>query len=283
MIKLMYITNNAEIAKIVEDAGVERIFVDMEYIGKGERQGGMNTVQNHHTVEDLKKIREVIKKAEIIVRCNPIHTKTPYYESSKEEIDAIIANGADLIMLPYFKTAEEVKQFVEIVGGRIKTVPLLETPEAVSVIDDILEIEGIDEIFIGLNDLSLGYGMKFMFEPLADGTVDMLCKKFREKGLPYGFGGIASLGKGLLHSENVIEEHYRLGSTCAILSRSFCNVNEIQSLDEVKIIFAEGLEKIRNFEKKCEAGEFDFASNKEFVKRKVEEIEKEIEKKEKKG
>ncbi len=186
-------------------------------------------------------------------------------------------------MLPYFKTAEEVRQFVEIVGGRVKTVPLLETPEAVSVIDEILAIEGIDEIFIGLNDLSLGYGMKFMFEPLANGTVDRLCKKFKEKGLPYGFGGIASLGKGLLHSENVIEEHYRLGSTCAILSRSFCNVNEIQSLDEVKRIFAEGLEKIRDFEKKCEVGEFDFVSNKEFVKRKVEEIEKEIEKKENKG
>ena len=31
MIKLMYITNNASIAKIVENAGVERIFVDMEH------------------------------------------------------------------------------------------------------------------------------------------------------------------------------------------------------------------------------------------------------------
>lgn len=283
MIKLMYITKDKDIAKIVENAGVERVFIDMEYIGKDLRQGGMNTVQNHHTIENVKEIKGVLSKAELLVRCNPIHDATDEYVSSKDEIDAIVESGADIIMLPYFKTVEEVRTFISLVGGRVKTVPLLETPEAVSVIDDILEIEGIDEIFIGLNDLSLGYGMKFMFEPLADGKVDMLCKKFREKGLPYGFGGIASLGKGLLHSENVIEEHYRLGSTCAILSRSFCNVNEIQSLDEVKRIFAEGLEKIRNFEKKCEAGEFDFASNKEFVRQKVEEIEKAIEKKDKKG
>lgn len=35
---------------------------------------------------------------------------------------------------------------------------LLETPEAVSVVDDILKLKGIDEMFVGLNDLSLGYG-----------------------------------------------------------------------------------------------------------------------------
>ena len=29
-LKLMYITNKPEVARIVEDAGVDRIFVDME-------------------------------------------------------------------------------------------------------------------------------------------------------------------------------------------------------------------------------------------------------------
>lgn len=58
---------------------------------------------------------------------------------------------------------------------------LLETPEAVEIIDEILQLKGIDYIHIGLNDLSLGYGMKFMFQLLADGTVERLCTKFREK------------------------------------------------------------------------------------------------------
>lgn len=51
-LKLMYITNDPKVAKIAEANGVDRIFVDMEYIGKDERQGGMNTVQNHHTPAD---------------------------------------------------------------------------------------------------------------------------------------------------------------------------------------------------------------------------------------
>ena len=52
MLKLMYITNSPDIARVAQSAGVDRIFVDMEYIGKADRQGGMNTVQNRHTAED---------------------------------------------------------------------------------------------------------------------------------------------------------------------------------------------------------------------------------------
>lgn len=247
-LKLMYITNRPEIARIVDEAGVDRIFVDMEYIGKDLRQGGMDTVQSRHTVQDAAAIRKVLRHAQLLVRCNPIHEATKEYGSSKEEIDAVVAAGADLIMLPYFKTAAEVRTFVELVAGRAKTMLLVETPEAAACIDEILQIDGIDECHIGLNDLSLGYGMKFMFEPLANGTVDMLCKKFREKGIPYGFGGIAALGKGMLPAERVICEHYRLGSTGAILSRSFCNTMKILDLEEVRHVFVDGLQKIRDFE-----------------------------------
>ena len=61
-LKLMYITNNPDIAFIAEHAGVDRIFVDMEYIGKTSRQGNLDSVQNHHTVEDVKAIRKVLTK-----------------------------------------------------------------------------------------------------------------------------------------------------------------------------------------------------------------------------
>ena len=142
----MYITNRPEIAQIAETAGVDRIFVDMEYIGKTERQGGMDTVQSHHTVEDVARIRGAIDKAELMVRCNPIHRATSEYSSSAEEIDGIVKNGADIIMLPYFKSATEVKTFIDLVGGRARALPLVETPEAVESIDEILDLPGVDEI-----------------------------------------------------------------------------------------------------------------------------------------
>lgn len=241
-IKLMYITNRADVAKIAEDAGVDRIFVDLETVGKQERQKGMDTVQSKHTLDDIKEVKSVLNKSELLVRSNPI------YENSEKEINQIIANGADIVMLPYFKTVSEVREFLGYVDGRARTCLLFETPEAVEIADEILEIDGIDEVFIGLNDLSLGYGKKFMFELLTDGTVEKLCLKFKLKGIPYGFGGIAAIGTGTLPAECILKEHYRLGSTSVILSRSFCNYEQVGDMGKVKEIFDGGIRKIRNFE-----------------------------------
>lgn len=242
MLKLMYITNDPTVAKIAENAGVDRIFVDMEFVGKDLRQGGMNTVQSHHTVADVARIRQALTRAKLLVRVNPV------YPGSEAEINAVIAAGADLIMLPYFKTATEVRQFLEYVGGRAKTVLLFETPDSVSHIDEILELPGIDECFIGLNDLHLGYGRKFMFELLADGTVEAICQKFSAAKKSYGFGGIARVGSGTLPAERIIGEHVRLGSTAVILSRSFCNTSQITKTDKIRSIFDAEVPKVRNAE-----------------------------------
>lgn len=272
MLKLMYITNQPEVARIAESAGVDRIFVDMEFIGKDARQKGLDTVKSHHTAQDVANIKQAIGKAELLVRINPIHDALPDYASSEDEIDAVIEAGADVLMLPFFKTVEEVRAFVRLVCGRAKTMLLLETPEAVEHIDEILTVPGINEIHIGLNDLSLGYGMRFMFELLADGTVERLCFKFRRKGIRYGFGGIAALGKGTLPSEYVIKEHYRLGSTCAILSRSFCNAAKMPSLDAIKDTFVRGVREIRQLEAECELHSRFFYDNEKEVKRLVNQI-----------
>ncbi len=271
-LKLMYITNNPNVAAIAESYGVDRIFVDMEYIGKSERQGGMDTVQSHHTFDDIKRIKAVLKKSELIVRCNPIHGETKDYCSSKEEIEKIIENGADIVMLPYFKTIEEVKLFLSLVNGKVKTMLLIETPESVTILDEILCLKGIDFIHIGLNDLSLGYNKKFMFELLSNGLVEVLCSKIKKEKIPYGFGGIASLGHGVLPSERIIMEHYRLESSCAILSRSFCNAQQISDIKKIKNTFKKGIRKIRKYEKQCERKFKPFLDNENEIRKKVEEI-----------
>ena len=271
-LNMMYITNDPAVARIAEENGVDRIWVDLEFIGKSARQGGMDTVQSHHTIEDIRAIRAAVTKAEVLVRVNPIHAATPDYGSSMWEIDAAVEAGADVLMLPYFKTVQEVRLFLALVGGRAKTMLLVETPEAVEHIDEILALDGIDEIHIGLNDLSLGYGMKFMFELLADGTVERLCLKFREKGIPYGFGGIAALGKGMLPAERVIREHYRLGSTRVILSRSFCNTSLVTDHDEIAEIFRTGMAEIRALEAECAAHADYFWSNRAAVEQGVADV-----------
>ena len=273
MIKLMYITNRPGIAQIVESAGVDRIFVDMESLGKQERQGGLDTVQSHHTFSDVSNIRSVITTADLLVRCNPIHDACPGYCGSSEEIDAIIDNGADIVMLPYFRTPEEAAYFIEKVGGRANTDLLIETPAAVTAIDEILALPGVDEIHIGLNDLSMGYHKKFMFELFQDGTVERICEKCRAAGIPYGIGGVASLGRGILPAEYIIKEHYRLGSTAAILSRSFCNANRIADMNIISRIFRNGVQEIRAFEQECmDADEENLLLNKEEMDRIIQSV-----------
>lgn len=261
MLNLMYITNRPEVAMIVEEAGVDWIFVDMEFIGKDARQGGLDTVLNHHTVEDVAVIKKAVAKSKVLVRVNPIHEALPDYPSSEDEINATINAGADIIMLPYFKTVDEVGKFLKYVNGRAKTCLLLETPEAALLLSEILELKGIDMIHIGLNDLHLALGMKFMFELLADGTVDRLSEKIKSKGIPFGFGGIAKLDRGALPGASVLKEHYRLGSSMVIVSRSFCNVNQITDLDEIKKTFTSGIAEIRNLEKEAEAAHNYFIDN----------------------
>ncbi|MGN1445080.1 MAG: aldolase/citrate lyase family protein [Eubacteriales bacterium] len=250
----MFCTNRPDVAAIAEEAGVDRIWVDMEYLGKAQRQGGMDTLQSRHTPADVAAVRQVIRRGEIVVRVNPMHEGQPGLASTAEEVDAVIAAGADLVMLPYFKTADQVRRFVDMVGGRARVFPLLETPEAVETLDDILSIPGIDEMHIGINDLSLGYGKKFLFELVTDGTVERLCLRLRESGLPFGFGGFGGLGRGAVPAERLIAEHYRLGSTRAILSRSFCKVEEIGDMETIRRTFREGIPAIRAYEAKaCEA------------------------------
>lgn len=267
-LKLMYITNDEAIAKMAEHSGVDWIFIDLEIIGKEKRQGHLDTVISHHEREDVKKIKKILSQAKIIVRVNPIHP------DSENEINQIIEYGADIIMLPYFKTQKEVEYFIRLVGGRVKTCLLCETPEAVENIDSILSVSGIDYMYIGLNDLHLGYKMNFMFYLLADGTVESLCNKFRAKGIPFGFGGIARLKHGTLPAEYIIREFYRLGSSMVILSRSFCNANEILQYDMIEKVFKEGVLEIRTFEEKILTKDYSyFEKNQRILKKKVIQIE----------
>lgn len=251
-LKLMYITNDPRVAVIAEEAGVDWIFIDLEINGKEKRQGHLDTVISYHKPDDIKAVKQVLNSAELLVRINPVYKKT------EKEIETAICNGADIIMLPYYTTFEEVKYFLDKVNGRVKTCLLCENRQAVEIMDDVLALKGIDYIHIGLNDLHLSYGMKFMFQPLANGMVDALVNKINKTDIVYGFGGIARLGEGLVSSEKVIGEHYRLGSQMAILSRSFCNLNQITEKDILREIFTDGVAEIRKLESQMKSRDADW-------------------------
>lgn len=271
---LMYITNNPEIALIAEKNGVDRIWVDLETLGKEERQKNMDSVKSKHTVEDVRLISSMLSQAELMVRVNP------WNSNSKEEIENVIAAGAQRIMLPMWKSYEEAESFLSAVDRRVHTTLLLETKEAVECIDAVLKNPLVDEIHIGLNDLHLSYGLTFMFELLSNGTVEMLCKKLKKANIPFGFGGIAKIGEGMLPAEKIVMEHYRLGSTRAILSRSFCNADKAESILSFGEMFSANMSELRSFEADIpSATDEEYLNNKEQLALCVEKIVKTIEEK----
>lgn len=244
MLKLMYITNDPAVARIAAEAGVDRIFIDMEVLGKAERQKGMNTVQSNHTPEDIRRVRAAIgSTAEIIARINPLNP------NSGAEIDAAVENGADIIMLPMWKTAADAERFLSLVNGRRRTMLLLETDAAADCIKEVVKLGGIDEIHIGLNDLHLCYRQKFMFEPLADGTVERIVGTVKAEGIRCGFGGMVRPGSGMLPAELILSEHCRLGSEIVILSRGFCNAAQFTSEAAIRGQFTAGVAEIRALER----------------------------------
>jgi len=236
---LMILAADPQSAIEAQNAGVDRIFYDLEWIGKAERQHGRNTVKSNNNIDDIPAVREVLNESELLVRTNPIHAY------SKEEVEKAIAYGADVLMLPMVMDQHDVEQYVEMVAGRAKVCIMIETAAAMARLDKILAIPGVDELFIGLNDLHISMGLTFMFELLSDGLVEYIAQKCNKVGMPFGFGGIARIGEGDLPSDNILGEHVRLGSTSVILSRTFKGVVGVDK-NARKIDLSEEVLKVRD-------------------------------------
>ena len=236
---LLFITNNIDMAHHASQSGVDRLFIDLEINGKHERQGHLDTIISNHTLVDIPKIKKQCGKSKLLVRLNP------YFEGSFEEINESIRLGADILMLPMFKTVEEIQAVSAIIGGRARFIPLVETKEAAAILSKVVHINGVDEIYFGLNDLHRDLKLSFMFEPLQNGLLDQLSTIVRQAGLPFGFGGIAALGTGKLPAELILSEHARLHSSSVILSRAFHQNST--SLEELKrkINFTLEINKLR--------------------------------------
>ena len=266
--KLLFITNDVAVARAADSAGVDEVFLDLEIHGKGERQSGRNTVISNHQVVDIPKIKSVLSSASLLVRCNPMGSWTT------DELEEIIARGADVIMLPFFKTEKEVQTFMDNVAGRVRTCLLVETIEALENLDSILAIDGVERIHIGLNDLHIAFRSKFMFEPFVNGILDRACKIAKQHGVSFGVGGIGRIGSNLKPSpERLLAEHRRLGSSAVILSRSFLNLEKEVDIDNVSIQFDIGVDSIREWESRLDTWTLEmFEENRMEVERQINEV-----------
>lgn len=253
---LMMITSSPEVASFIEQHGVSRIFMDQEVNGKAERQGHLDTHKAAHTLEQVEAVAASIHQAELMVRLNPLHG------SSEREVTGAIDSGAQRLMLPMFTKRDEVETFLSVVNNRVPVTFLAETPQALVRMPDWLPLlrPGYDEVHIGLNDLSLGLGLSFLFEPLAIRLLDMAAELLNSQGVVWGFGGMARIGQGELPADILMGEHVRLGSQWVILSRAFHQGAASSSALMKQLDFPAEIAKLRE----CQA-QWQLASSKELL------------------
>jgi hypothetical protein len=216
--RLTAITRDPDLAARCDAAGVDRIGVDIERLGKFGRQGHLPGARiSDHELTDLADLAKVVRPARLFARLNPPHAGTG------AEVDAAIAAGARVLMLPYFTDAAQVERFVRLVDGRAEATLLLEAVTAVARLHEILAVDGVAEIIVGMNDLSLSCGLSSMFELYGSDLLGYLADQVRARGPGFGFGGLGRAGDNQLpvDADLIIAQHARVGSRAAWLSRSF--------------------------------------------------------------
>lgn len=257
-LNLMFLASEKTCICAAQRGGVDRVLLDLETLGKKQRQAGHSAFLSQNTLEDVPRVRSYVDSAAFWVRVNPIHP------GSQHEIDAVIAGGADVVMLPMAFDADQVQAFLSCVNGRAKTCVMIETIPALQALEQIVALPGIDECFIGINDLHIALGQRFMFELLGDGTLDRIARCMHKHQMPFGFGGIAKMGEGTLPSTALLGEHLRLGSSSVILSRAFRRgtTETAQACEKIPL----EIEKIRAEQRRISAwNEAAFEQNHLFV------------------
>ena len=216
-LNFMMITASPDVAAFIEQHDVARIFMDQEVLGKAERQGHLDTHKAAHSLSEINAVAAVLTRAELMVRLNPLNAST------REEVEGALDHGAQRLMLPMFASRADVGWFLDMVNGRVPVTFLAETAASLVRISDWLGLltPGRDEVHLGLNDLALGMGLDFLFEPMAARLLDPAAERLNEADIRWGVGGVARIGQGELPAETVLGEHVRLGSQWVILSRAF--------------------------------------------------------------
>lgn len=214
---LTLITNHAATAQMAELAGIDRIMIDLERTGKAERQAGRDLFLSDHTWDDVSQMAGLLSHAQVHVRINP------WSPDSTGEVDEAIVRGANVVMLPMVHDINHAHRFVDAVQGRARTSLLVETFAALQQADQLTAMAGLDEIHLGLNDLSIDLNRSVIFEVLVERLLDPMAAASHHAGILFGFGGVtSSSAKSLpIDPERILAEQARLQSDVGILGRSF--------------------------------------------------------------
>jgi citrate lyase beta subunit len=210
-VDLFLFTVNPAWGRDVVAAGAAGIVVDWERRGKARRQAGEGTQINEDTLEDLVRMRAATS-GRLICRINGFGPWT------RGEVADAVAAGADEILLPMVRTADDVDATLELVAGRCGVGILIETQGAVDRAAELAR-RPLSRVYVGLNDLRIDRRSTHLFRPLVDGTVEAVRSVVTQ---PFGVAGLTLPGRGFpVPSDLLAAELVRTGAEFTFLRRAF--------------------------------------------------------------
>ena len=215
---LTLVTDDPGLAADADAAGIERIGIDIERLGKVGRQAEHPQARiSSHELDDLSRLAPRLTRAKLFCRLDPLHPGTG------EQVERALGLGAGVLMLPYFAEAGDAVRFLELVDGRAETVLLVETAPAAWRVELLAALDGLDEIMVGLNDLSWSMGVSNRFSLLASPLMAALASAVRGAGRRFSVGGLGRWDDEDLQSppDLIYAQYPRLRAQGAWLARSF--------------------------------------------------------------
>jgi hypothetical protein len=209
--ELYLFSSDPAVVRPAVEAGVAGVVLDWERVGKRHRQTGADTQIGEDTLDDLRRVRSCTS-ARVVCRVD----NAP--DLLDEQLSAAIDLGADEILLPMVRSAEEVRLVLRRLAGRCGLGVLVET---VAVLEELAELAELPltRAYVGLNDLAIERGETNIFTPVADGTVEWIRGHFN---VPFGFAGLTVVDGGApIPCRLLIAEMARLDCAFSFLRRSY--------------------------------------------------------------
>ena len=135
-------------------------------------------------------------------------------------------------MLPMVATPGEAREFAAWSAARRPSSCSSRACEGVRRLPELVAIDGVDEVHIGLNDLALSLGVRNRWLALAGDLTVRAGSIVTGAGKRFGLGAVGRPGdRGLpVPVDLVYAEYPRTGATAALLSRSFFRDGEGEDL-----------------------------------------------------
>lgn len=231
---LIYIANDKRACESADECGIDYLMIDLELVGKAHRQSLKDSRISAHTLDDIYKCRDFLKKSKLLVRIDP-------NGDLREQAKVVCEANVDAIMIPMIRTASQLRRTLAYFEGTITCIPLIETLDALDNINEIIRAASCDYVHIGLNDLHLEANFNFMFSMFNDKRLLKCLSDLKAANVAYGIGGVAPINQqDKLSPKSVISLLNYTGARGVILSRAFNRLHASSSAD-----FARGVKDLR--------------------------------------